>query len=547
MFNPNGRGRDFPAVSIMKTLRTIAAFLAVAGAIGCGPVQEDTPLRKVMVVDAAVNGRTVVSGRAGDVPAGECRIEVEFTSAVTPDEASMKFVSFTGGGMTVAQGSDDCHLVFTARQAVAAMQKYVFRILSGDVFGVNLVEDYTVSFTTSYDMTPKFPSIPDEELLTLVQQRTFGYFWDYAHDVSGLARERLGSGETVTTGGSGFGVMCIPIGIERGFITREEGAARLRKIVDFLGNKADRFHGVFPHWLNGTTGKVIPFSARDNGGDLVETAFLVQGLLTASAYFDRADEADIRSGIDTIWREVEWDWYLNGQDVLYWHWSPSDGWAMNLQIRGWNEGLIVYVLAASSPTHPVSADAYHKGWASNGGMRPSVNGPLFFAHYSFLGLDPRGLSDKYCADYFAHNVAHARYNYDYCVRNPGKHGGYSASSWGLTASDIPNGYAASSPSNDKGVIAPTAALASMPYTPEESMAALHTFYYIYGDRLWGKNYGFFDAFCLDSGWFASSYIAIDQGPIVVMIENYRSALCWKLFMGSSDVRSGLTKLGFKYE
>jgi hypothetical protein len=171
-------------------------------------------------------------------------------------------------------------------------------------------------------------------------------------------------------------------------------------------------------------------------------------------------------------------------------------------------------------------------------------GPLFFAHYSFLGLDPRNLSDSY-ANYWTQNTAHSLINYKYCVANPKKYRGYSAKCWGLTASDIQNSYSASSPTNDLGVIAPTAALSSIPYTPEQSMEALKFFYYVLGDKLWGT-YGFYDSFNLTSRWFADSYIAIDQGPIVCMIENYRSGLLWNLFMSNTDIKSGLDKLGFSY-
>ena len=342
--------------------------------------------------------------------------------------------------------------------------------------------------------------LSDEALFDLVQERSFRYFWDYAHPVSGLARERLGSGDTVTSGGSGFGLMCLPVGVERGFITREEACARMRTVLDFLENKAERFHGAWPHWLNGSTGQVIPFSADDDGGDLVETAFLVEGLLTARQYFSREEEADIRAAIGRLWESVEWNWYTQGQDVLYWHWSPGKQWAMNMPIRGWNEALICYVLAAASPTHPIRPDVYHKGWASNGTMTLKRTGPLFFAHYSFLGLRPRGLRDRY-ADYWEQNVAHAKYNQSYCELNPKQYAGYSSSCWGLTASDYPGGYTASSPLNDTGTLAPTAALASFPYTPTESNDALRTFYWEYGDRLLGT-YGFYDAFCPEKDWFA---------------------------------------------
>lgn len=404
-----------------------------------------------------------------------------------------------------------------------------------------------------------FQYVTDDELLTIVQERTFRYFWDYAHPVSGLARERLGSGDTVTSGGSGFGIMAFPVAVERGFVTRADAAGRLLKIVNFLNSKADRFHGAFPHWLNGTTGDALPFSPKDNGGDIVETALLLQGLLAVKEYFDGTDpcEAAIRSGIDEIWRGVEWDWYTRGEDVLYWHWSPEYEWEMNLPVTGWNEALIAYVLAASSPTHPISRDVYDKGWAAgmafaNGReyfgvtlpLGPAYGGPLFFAQYSFLGLDPRGLSDRY-ADYWEQNVAQARINYKYCVENPKGWKGYGRNVWGLTASDIPGGYAASSPTEDLGTIAPTAALSSFPYTPYESMEALHYYYYILGSKAFGK-YGFCDAFNLQEDWFAQSYLAIDQGPIIIMIENYRTGLLWNLFMKNADVCAGLTALGFSF-
>lgn len=532
---------------------SIAALLLTALSCGGpqqqpGPEQEQEPIElpKAMVVSTAVDGRSVpVSGVLGDVSLTPV-ISISFTREVVADESSLALVNFTGGALMVSLSSDPSVLQLIPREPLSPLTTYKLEIPEGECFGVNLKKACKFSFTTAYDASSKFDPIPDEELMTLVQQQTFRYFWDYAHPVSGLARERLNSGDTVTSGGSGFGIMCFPVAVERGFVGREEAAERLRTIVRFLLEKADRFHGVFSHWLNGSTGKVIPFSANDNGADLVETAFLMQGLLTVARYFDRPEEADIRSGIDTLWKEVEWDWFTQGgQEVLYWHWSPDKGWAMNMPVKGWNEGLIVYVLAASSPTHPITRAVYDQGWASGGRMKMEVNGPLFFSHYSFLGLDPRKLKDAY-ADYWAQNLAHARYNFDYCVRNPGRHAGYSADCWGLTASDFPGGYTASAPSNDQGTIAPTAALASMPYTPEESLRAMRWFYYVLGDRLWGT-YGFKDSFCLDKAWFAPSYLAIDQGPIVVMMENYRTGLLWKLFMQDPDVLRGLAALGFSWE
>lgn len=404
--------------------------------------------------------------------------------------------------------------------------------------------------------------LSDEELMTLVQEQTFRYFWDFAHETSGLAHERSnGDAETVTIGGSGFGVMAIIVGIERGFVTREQGAERMLKIVRFLNDKnTDSYHGMWAHWMNGKTGKTIPFSRKDDGADLVESAFMFEGLLAAHQYFieDNPTERTIRGIINNLWRQAEWNFFTKGgEEVLYWHWSPTNGWAMNHQIKGHNECHIVYILAASSPTYPISEAVYHTGWANantfmNGreyygitlplGNDRGKGGPLFFTHYSYLGLDPHGLKDRY-ADYGEQMKAQTLINRAYCIDNPKGYRGYSAQCWGLTASDGDKGYSAHSPGNDRGVITPTAALSSIPYTPEYSLEAMRYFYEELGQRLWGK-YGFKDAFNLTENWFAPSYLAIDQGPIVVMIENYRSGLIWKLFMSHPDVQNGLKRLGF---
>jgi hypothetical protein len=300
----------------------------------------------------------------------------------------------------------------------------------------------------------------------------------------------------------------------------------------------------------------------DNGGDIVETAFLMEGLLTVREYFRNgsSEEKAMCDTIERIWEKVEWNWYRrSNQNRLYWHWSPNYDWIMNMPVSGWNEALIVYVLAASSPTYSIPKIVYDEGWARNGAypmrngksfygiqlpLGEDYGGPLFLAHYSFLGLDPRNLSDQY-ANYWTQNTAHTRINYEYCKLNPKSYKGYSNSCWGLTASDIQSGYSASSPTNDLGVIAPTAALSSLPYTPVESMRALKFFYFTLGDKMWGE-YGFYDAFNLSSLWFANSYISIDQGPIICMIENYRSGFLWGLLMANQDLQNGLNKLGFTF-
>ena len=527
----------------------------MTAAVCCGKVPPaDDPsegtavLPKALVVAAKVDGRTVGDRETVERVSNKPTITLEFSREVKADEKSLSSVQFEGGALSVAaHPADATKLVFTPESSLSDGARYKFSISAGECFGVRLKSDFTFWLSTKYDIddqTDKFERISDEELFEKVQKAAFSYFWDYAHPVSGLARERLGSGETVTSGGSGFGIMAIPVGIERGWISRTEGAQRMLKIVDFLG-AAERFHGAWPHWLNGSTGKAIAFSSNDNGADLVETAFLIEGLLAARAYFDGSDalETEIRTKITALWEGVEWTWFQQGgQKVLYWHWSPDKGWAMNMKITSWNEAQIVYILAASSPTHPITKEVYDQGWHGSNGY--NYRTPLFFVHYSFLGLDPRKLKDSY-ASYWEQNCQHVRTNYEYCV-NSDKGFGYSAECWGLTASDYYNGYTASSPSNDTGTIAPTAALASFPYMPEEALAAMKYFYYKLGNKLWGT-YGFYDSFALAKNWFASSYIAIDEGPIVVMMENHRTGLLWNTFMKDTDVQAGLTKLGFTWK
>lgn len=458
----------------------------------------------------------------------------------------------------VAYENSDSTLVITA--ALKYLTKYTLSAGTAlkSINGGSLGAATSLKFSTGIDSSRKFPVITDDALLTKIQEQTFKYFWDFAHPVSGLARERNTSGDVVTSGGSGFGIMAIPVGINRNFITRAQGLARMQTIVAFFKNTAVKVKGAFPHWLNGSTGAIVPFSATDNGADLVETSYLVMGLLTARQYFNGADPAEttLRNDINTICNNVEWDWFRQGgQQVLYWHYSATNGWAMNMPVRGWNECLITYVLAASSSTHGIPASVYNSGWKGGGQyingntyygytlpLGPSLGGPLFFSHYSFLGINPTGLTDV-SANYTTQTKNHTLINYNYCKANPAGYFGYSDSVWGLTASDIENGYTASSPTNDVSVIAPTAALSSMPFTPNESMAALKFYYYVLGDKLW-KEYGFVDAFSLHNTWFASSFLAIDQGPILLMIENHRSRLLWNLFTSCPEVKTGMQSLGF---
>ena len=462
---------------------------------------------------------------------------------------------------TAVLENDDHTVVITPSAPLLSITKYVLDVSTGLLAksGNKLQSSVAVTLITSVDDSDKFPRITDDALLSRIQEQTFKYFWDFGHPVSGLTRERDTSGDVVTSGGSGFGIMAIVVGAHRQFVTRSEALVRTQTIVSFLKNKAQRFHGAFPHWLNGSSGAVIPFSPKDNGADLVETSFLIQGLLTARQYFngDNPAETALRADINAIWNGVEWNWFRkNNEQVLYWHWSPDFGWEMNHRIEGWNEALVTYVLAASSNTSAIEKSVYDNGWARNGQMRngnaffgvqlplgPNLGGPLFFAHYSFLGINPIGLTDAY-ANYGMQNTAHSMINYNYCKANPKGYVGYSEKCWGLTASDDITGYRVHEPSQDNGVISPTAALSSLPYTPEESMAALKFFYYKLGDRIF-KEYGFVDAFSLTEPWFANSYLAIDQGPQIIMIENHRSGLLWDLFMSCPEVKNGMRSLGFQ--
>ncbi|MDN3491125.1 glucoamylase family protein [Winogradskyella bathintestinalis] len=449
-----------------------------------------------------------------------------------------------------------------------------FRILLLAVLLINCGSDDGPGYQEPYnpsDDDPVVETLTDDELMDLTQERTFKYFWDFAESNSGAARERYhtndpsNSQNVVTTGGSGFGLMAILVGIERGYISRTEGLSRLSQILTFFEN-ADRFHGAWSHWIDGTNGNTIPFSPEDDGGDLVETAFLVQGLICVKEYFEggSTEEEALAAQADMLWKGVEWDWYTQNQNTLYWHWSPNNAFAMNLKLKGHNETMIAFILGAASPDYTIPAETYHEGYANNGNIVSAANqfdiplildhagsgtGPLFWAHYSFLGLNPTNLSDQY-ANYWSLNVNHTNINYQHCVNNPNSYVDYGEDCWGLTASysrnsDGSTGYSAHDPENDLGIISPTAAISSIPYTPEKSLAAMH-YFYSKKDILLGPA-GFYDAFSPHyNDWVTERYLAIDQGPEIIMIENYRTGLLWSLFMQNGDVQNGLDALGFSY-
>ncbi len=544
-------GETFPGIEVEFT--TLQSSFAVASVI--------------------IDGQTATSSnRVKDIDRNPV-VEITFPVPIDPTTVTNTTVKFLGNTIvpTLAFQFSEANtkITITSDQTLKHLWRYTLTLTTG-IQGEEgeFFTAYTKYFYTEVDPTPKLPPLPNDEdsdtdntndLLSVVQQQTFKYFYDFAHPTSGMARERNTSGNTVTSGGSGFGIMALIVGMERNFITRQQGIDRMDRILDFL-ETADRFHGVWPHWMDGNNGDVIPFSPNDNGGDLVETSFLVQGLLTFRQYLDplALEESNLIDRINVLWEEVEWDWYRRCeptcQNVLYWHWSQDKGWIMNFALSGYFEQQITYFLAAASPTHSIPEIVYTNGFTQNGnfvrndtyyGHSLKLGGlfPLFWVQYSYLGLDPH-FSDDY-ADYWQQGVNASLINHDYCVANPRNFVGYSDACWGLTASDNQSDYNAHSPGNDLGVITPTAALSSFPYTPVESMKALKFFYYTLGDRLWGT-YGFYDAFNPTENWYASSYLAIDQGPIVVMIENYRTGLLWELFMSAPEVQVAKDELDFVF-
>ena len=411
--------------------------------------------------------------------------------------------------------------------------------------------------------------LSDEALLDTVELYTSRYFTEFINPSNGLARERANMehhGDVVTTGGTGFGLMAIVAAAERQYIPREQAVAQLDNITRFL-DRVERFHGAWAHWYASETEQVYPFSPYDDGGDLVETAFLTEGLLVVRQWLqDSPVEAEraVAQRADKLWKEVEWNWYTRGTDSLYWHWSKNYGWKMNHRIKGFDECFITYVLAASSPTHPIDPKVYEACYKNspyyyNGkeyygiplALGMEYGGPLFFTHYSWLGLNPHGLTDGN-VNYFERNRAHALIHYHYALDNPKGYQGYGANLWGFTSSDDPLvGYCSHHPGtpDENGTVSPTAAVSSIVYTPEESMAVIRHLYEDLGERMFGE-YGFYDAYnpsLPEDKQVVRHYLAIDQGPIVVMIENYRSGLIWKLFMQAPEIQTGLERLGFRYE
>jgi hypothetical protein len=525
------------------------------------------PVTTTMNLELKKINNQVVSISSVQLPANEAVLQVSFSAKINRSTANAALAWNSSSGsmpLSITYVNGDSVMIIQPSAPLNFLTQYTVAISDQlkSVNGAALSSSLSLSIRTGIDPSNKFPPISENALLDTVQRRTFKYFWEYGHPVSGMARDKTNTSELddCSVGGTGFGILCVPVAINRNFITRADGLARMQKIVDFLKVKAKKFHGAFPHRINGATGSVIEWSPKDDGADLVETSFLMMGLLTARQYFNGANvgETNLRTEINTLYNNVEWTWFQRGgQNALYWLWSPTHNWDITFMIRGWNETLITYIMAAASTTNTISKQVYDNGFANNGGFKSGqpfygltlplgsdFGGPLFLSQYSFLCINPTGLSDTY-ANYALQTKNHTLINRAYCIENPKNYFGYSDSCWGLSASSTHTGYTAASPSNDVGVITPTAALSSFAFTPNESMAALKYFYYRLGNYLW-KDYGFVDAFNLTRNpvWVGPQELVYNQLPIMISIENYRSGLIWDLFVSCPEVKAGMRKLGF---
>ena len=456
--------------------------------------------------------------------------------------------------------NNDSTLLIKPGSDLSYLSKYNFGLSKGlkSISGINLFTSFTLNVITGIDPSLKFPKISDEALLDSVQKASFNYYLEHASTTSGLLGDVSSEAPDARTtfGGTGFALMTFPGAVNRGFITRSQALFKVQQMVSFVNSKVSVYKGVFPAWVNGITGKSQYWNGLD-GWDVPNTAFFIMGMLTVRQYFDgtSAEETKLREDITSLYNKIEWPWYHNSQNFIYWSYNPTAGWI--LPVRGWVETLVMYVLAAGSPTHPIDKSVYEIGWTRNGNF---VNGKQFYGYtlplgqdyggqaylnqFSFLGINPNGLTDQY-ADYGIQAKNASLIGYEYCKAQHTEYPFYCDSVWGITAGASANGYIQESPSNDQGYIYPSASLASFPYSPVESMKAMKYFYYKLGNLIWTK-YGFTDSFSfsVEPYWVSNEVFSYDQMNTIVGIENYRSGLPWKLFTSCPEVQTGLKQLGF---
>ncbi len=424
----------------------------------------------------------------------------------------------------------------------------------------------------------------DSTFLDSLQRDTFRYFWETSNTENGLVPDRAPTPSFASIAAVGFGLTAYLVGVERGYITRAQAADRTVRTLRFFANapQAEKatgvsgYKGFFYHFLDMKTGerfKQVELST-------IDTALLLAGILSSQTYFDQntAAEKEIRRLADEIYGRVDWTWFQARKPFISMGWHPETGFIKS-DWTGYNEGMLLYVLALGSPTHPVNPDVW-PAWTKSYPWatfydQPHVNfDPLFGHQYSHTWIDFRGIRDEYMRgkeiDYFENSRRATYANRAYCMANPDKWQEYSATIWGLTACDGPkdttvNGKqffsyrargAASTQIVDDGTIAPTAAGGSMAFAPEICVPALRTMKSTYGEKLYG-NYGFRDAFnptyrypsafangSTAQGWFDVDYLGIDQGPILLMAENLRTGLVWNLMKKNPHIRRGLEKAGF---
>ena len=415
-----------------------------------------------------------------------------------------------------------------------------------------------------FTLTPRSaPALTTEALLDTLQHTAFDYFWNEANPTNGLIKDRSTLSSPCSIASLGFGLSAICIGIDHGWVSRDDGRARIRTALQTLWTKPQGnalsgtigYKGLYYHFLD------MPGALRTWDCELstIDTALLFAGIIDAKQYFDTADPVDVevRALADSIYYRADWEFMRNFAPSIYMGWKPGTGFSTFGQWIGYNEAMILFILALGSPTHPVPATtwtAWTSGynWSTQYGQTYVIFPPLFGHQYSHCWIDFRSIYDTYMANrgitYFENSRRATLAQRAYCIANPSGRVGYGANQWGLTASDGPTGYNArgAPPSqNDDGTISPTAVGGAVPFAPEVAIPALHHLYDTYGPQLF-STYGFRDAFNLtvNPDWYDTDYIGIDQGPIIVMIENYRTGKVWQRFMANPDIQRGLQRAGF---
>ncbi|WP_293988274.1 glucoamylase family protein [Sphingomonas sp.] len=429
---------------------------------------------------------------------------------------------------------------------------------------------------------------PATDLIGDVQRRTFAFFWDRANPSNGLMPDRWPSPSFSSIAATGFALTAYPVGVERGWITRAQARERTLATLRFFwtapqgpqASGVSGYKGFFYHFIDVETG----LRFRQCELSSIDTALLVAGMLFAAQYFDRSDEAEIRDLAHRIYARCDWRWFQKADKRVSMGWHPESGF-IERPWFGYTEGQILYILALGAPDLALGRDAYDAwcstypdSWRGVGKDRHLAFGPHMAHQYTQCWIDLRGIRDKPMRDagfdYFENSRRATYAQRAYAIANPGKWTGYSEDIWGLCPCDGPAdvtiggrqfyGYAARGPVGlpdglDDGTIAPTAAVASLPFAPEIVEPATRALYARYGSAIYGQ-YGFFDSFnpsftardvpvqhgrvTETAGWVDSDYLGLDQGPIVAMIENHRSGLIWKYMRQSPAVRAGLQRAGF---